>query len=280
MARLQHFIDQYLNMDIPPEIVHFRPTIPFVYLIMLNYGRLAPATIEAQNIGWISQNEVVFAVPLERWERHDGRMIFKNWASVSPFIFVDDVISQTTGREVYGWPKVHAEIDAETPLWTKDPRSQSRLLSLKTKIIPDLFAGYKEENRQILQIHQESSPFFTQIPADPWNPWFPLSALRTAVSGWWDVLGYATDIVSGMPIRGYSGNRDLANQLRMLYKAGDQAKFFLSDLLQLAPQTKTPCVMPKMQTDQRSESIKSHSNSFLTRGSHSKHATRALSVPI
>ena len=32
IARLNYFIDQYLNLNVPETIVRFKPSIPFVYL--------------------------------------------------------------------------------------------------------------------------------------------------------------------------------------------------------------------------------------------------------
>ena len=68
IARLSYFIDQYLNLAMPAEIVRFRPALPFVYLMAMNYGRMA---VTARNMGWVSQNEVAFVVPLERHQLID-----------------------------------------------------------------------------------------------------------------------------------------------------------------------------------------------------------------
>ena len=236
MARLGFFVHQYLNNDIPPTIAHFRPALPYVYLCMLNYGSLEPGSVEARNIGWISQNEVVFSIPLEWW-RDDGkgRVVFHDWACVNPFIFVDNDVSLTTGREVYGWPKVKAEILEEKPRWTIDPRSPSRLLNLRTKLLPKLFAGADEEDRELLQIYRDPPPCFSQIPLDPWNPWFPLTALQTAAAGWMGVMGNALDIIAGLPIRGYRAGRDPSTLLRMFAKAGRRASHLLPNLCQQGP---------------------------------------------
>jgi hypothetical protein len=43
IARLSQFCDSYLNMDIPQEIVHYRPALPYVYLMILNYGSMSPS---------------------------------------------------------------------------------------------------------------------------------------------------------------------------------------------------------------------------------------------
>ena len=64
MAQLTHFVDHYVNMDIPPGIVQFRPALPYVYLMVLDYGSMSAASVSAQNVGWVSQHEVAFTVPL------------------------------------------------------------------------------------------------------------------------------------------------------------------------------------------------------------------------
>jgi len=143
IARLTQFCNSYLNMDIPPEIVYFRPALPYVYLMVLNYGSMAPSAIQAQNFGWVAQNEVTFLVPLERWCRHKstGKPVFTDWANVSPFIFVDSEISLATGREVYGWPKVLAHVEADIPLWTTNPRSPLRLFNLSIPMFSPRLCG-------------------------------------------------------------------------------------------------------------------------------------------
>lgn len=236
MAQLGLFVHQYLNNDIPPDIAHFRPALPYVYLMVLNYGSLEPGSVEARNIGWISSNEVVFSIPLEWW-RGDGkgRLVFHDWALVNPFIFVDDDASLTTGREVYGWPKIKAEIHEEAPQWTKNPRNPTRLLNLKTKLFPKLFSGEAEVNRELLQIYRDPPPCFSQIPPDPRNPWFPLSALQTAVSGWMGVMGNALDMIAGLPICGYRGGRDPSTLLRMLWKAGRRASHLIPNPCRQGP---------------------------------------------
>ena len=87
VARLTYFIDHYLNLGVPKNLVHFKPALPFVYLMSMNYGRMA---VTARNIGWISQNEIAFVVPLECYREIEGRLEFQGWAVVSPFIFVHD----------------------------------------------------------------------------------------------------------------------------------------------------------------------------------------------
>ena len=70
MQVLHTFIERYLNM-MPPEIAHFRPYVPYVYLMILNYGQMSS---EIGDSGWVSQNEVAFAVPLEWYKKIDGEL--------------------------------------------------------------------------------------------------------------------------------------------------------------------------------------------------------------
>src|SRR4051794_3547149 len=79
IARLHEFVDQYLNMDIPDEVVHFTPALPYVYFMALNYGGMSATTLHAQRMGWVAQHEAFFLVPLQRWRREHGKLKFKGW---------------------------------------------------------------------------------------------------------------------------------------------------------------------------------------------------------
>src|SRR5262249_35220000 len=114
---LQRFCDSYLNI-IPPELGYFRASVPFVYLMMVDYGKMAVA---AKNLGWVSQREMLFCVPVEWYRVVDGRWIFQDWATVAPFIYVDSPISMTLGRTVWGWPKALVNLAPQLTGWIQDP---------------------------------------------------------------------------------------------------------------------------------------------------------------
>ena len=61
LPSLENFTRNYLNQA--PDLVQFQPFVPFVYLVILDYGRMS---LEAANMGWVSQREVAFGIPL-RW---------------------------------------------------------------------------------------------------------------------------------------------------------------------------------------------------------------------
>jgi hypothetical protein len=235
MARLTQFCDQYLNMDIPPGIVHFRPAVPYVYLMVLDYGSMSSASVQAQNVGWVAQHEVAFTVPLERWQESNGRLVFNDWACVSPFIFVDDELSLTTGREVYGWPKVAGRVDAETPLWAAHPQSAARLFSFSTHVFPKVYAGEPESLRVLLQIDEDPAPSYSRVPPDLTSPWYPLTVAATALRSSMSLTGAAVDMMLALRVRGYRTNRNAASLRAMGGKAGDYLKQLLPSLALLSP---------------------------------------------
>ena len=239
MARLEFFVHQYLNNDIPRQIAYFRPSLPYVYFMMLNYGSMLPATVQAQNVGWVSQHEVTFTIPLEWWCEENGRMVFKDWAYVSPFIFVDDELSLTTGREVYGWPKVSSKIHTETTLWSEDPRAPTRLFSLETPLFPRTYAGAHESNRVLLQIDRDPGPTFSEFPFDPNNAWSQLSVLPNTARNMFGLIEESLDMVTGLPIRGYWSGWDPNSLLEMSRKAWGNLTCLLPNFLHSPPSLKS-----------------------------------------
>jgi len=220
-------------MDIPPEIVYFRPALPYVYLMVLNYGSMAPSAVQAQNFGWVAQNEVTFLVPLERWCRHKstGKPVFMDWANVSPFIFVDSEISLATGREVYGWPKVLAQVEADIPLWTTNPRSPLRLFNLSIPMFRHVYAGEAETQQVLISIDCDPAPAFAQFPLDISNPWSPLTAIPTAVRNSLSLMGEAADLLLGQRIRGFTSDRGARSLLEMCLKAGSYVARLMPEVL-------------------------------------------------
>jgi hypothetical protein len=231
MARLAGFCDEYLNTDIPPTVAYFKPSLPYVYLMVLNYGSMAAQTVGAQNVGWVSQHEVTFTVPLEWWREEKGRLVFKDWACVSPFIFVDDQMSLTTGREVYGWPKVMSRVDPDVPLWTNNPLSGERLFSLSVPVFPKLYAGRHEEPRVLVQIDRIAGPAYSTIPLDPNNPWNPFAVMAEATRAWLGMTQDALEMFMAPRIRGYSGQRGINSIMAMYERAGINVARLLPDFL-------------------------------------------------
>ena len=232
MSRLTQFCAEYLNMDIPQDIVHYTPALPYVYLMVLNYGSMSSASVTAQNAGWVAQYEVTFTVPLRRWRRENGKLVFKGWASVSPFIYVDDQLSQMTGREVYGWPKVLSKISSDIPLWSTHPRKPTRLFTLGAPLFRNVYAGEEEKISPLIHIDYDPPGTFSEFPVNPWNPWAPLSIVPNAIRNSLSLMEEGLDLLLSQRIRGFPSELDLPALLAMARKGG---KYFTDFVPQLLP---------------------------------------------
>lgn len=187
IRRLQIFCNAYLNLA--PELYTFRVPLPYVYLSTLYYGRMA---IEAANLGWVSQHEVAFTIPLERYRVVDGRATFAGWAFFSPFIYVDDEMSLTTGREVYGWPKIKASLEPDPNLWIAHPRDARPVLSLATRMFPRPYSGRRPRERVFLEVFEDSPAGLTRLPLAAANPLMPVTLLSQA---WSNTLPLTQDLM-------------------------------------------------------------------------------------
>src|SRR5262249_40143144 len=145
---LQSFVDSRLNL-IPEEVGRFQVPVPYAYLMMLDYGKLAA---KATNLGWFSQKEILFAIPLEWYKVENGRWVFHDWATVAPFIFVSDDVSLTLGRTVYGWPKAKATLSPTTALWMTDPTASINQATVATMVFPRLYKGMQLESHTFLEV--------------------------------------------------------------------------------------------------------------------------------
>ena len=124
MERLEDFCDSYLNLD--EELpMHFKPAAPWVLMQVVDYGKMAT---NAMNVGWFSQHELAFGVPVRRYEKEKGKWKFADWAMVFPFIFVDNPLSMSGGREIYGWSKSGIQIDTTTPIF--EPGNARNLVTI------------------------------------------------------------------------------------------------------------------------------------------------------
>ncbi|MEM7520307.1 MAG: hypothetical protein AAF307_04655 [Pseudomonadota bacterium] len=159
LPRLETFCNSYLNQA--PHLVQFKPFIPFVYLVILDYGRMS---LQAANMGWVSQREVAFGIPLRWLNMTDAGPQFHDWAFTSPYIFVDNELSMSTGREVYGWPKLIAKLDPSVSEWVRDPHGARRVFQVSTKRAAHAYAGEVAEERPFLSIHQSRAAGMFDIP--------------------------------------------------------------------------------------------------------------------
>lgn len=197
---LSNLIDQYLN--VAPQFAYFRPSMPYVMLSVVNYGKMG---LDAGNLGWTSQNEVLFSIPLDWYEpNEDGELVYKAAAQVSPFIFVDNEGSQVGGREVFGWPKVQGWFTRDVDAWAENPRNNRRLLSVSSHVFHELYAGDRPEPEELVRIEEEPAPSFTQFPPDPESALNPMVGLTNAMAAWSKIWMNGVADLARAPAQGYA----------------------------------------------------------------------------
>ena len=215
MARLSAFCNAYFN--IAPDILRVRPAMPFVFLAVVDYGKIAS---EYRNLGWVSQHEILFEIPLEQYVREGDQWIFRDWVWGTPFIFVDDDMSLTTGREVYGWPKVRAWVVPEMNTWVSSPRTPQRLLTLSSMVFPEVYTGETQQPGVLLEIEHAAPPTVTQLPPDLSSASSLLWSIPQALSGGLSAVGDVLEVLTSLPILGYEGSgsrHSLQNMLVQLF---------------------------------------------------------------
>ncbi|MEM7522463.1 MAG: hypothetical protein AAF360_01625 [Pseudomonadota bacterium] len=193
LARLNQFCDGYLNQA--PKIARFEPFLPFVYLIILDYGRMSSP---AANTGWVSQREVAFGVPLRWMERAGDEYKFKDFAFTTPFIFVDNELSLSTGREVYGWPKLLAHLDPSVDEWIRDPHGARQVFEISSRAASD----YNGESARTSFMRVTQTPLggLTDFPPNLKSATGAMTALPSAMAGmaraWRDIAKVGVDMLS------------------------------------------------------------------------------------
>ncbi len=178
---LQHLCDGYLNI-VPPEAGYFRASVPYVYLMVLDYGQIAEAVVQ---VGWFAQLEVFFSVPVEWYKLVNGRWVFHDWAVFTPYVFVNDTFSVPLGRTVYGFPKVLATMVATESQWVSDPVAPVTVARIETQVFPETYSDSGLEKRVFLDVERTPTsnlriPF---DPSDPAMPWTIASNLADAIGG-------------------------------------------------------------------------------------------------
>ncbi|MCY4180307.1 MAG: acetoacetate decarboxylase family protein, partial [Litoreibacter sp.] len=159
LPTLENFCRNYLNQA--PDLVQFRPFIPYVYLVILDYGRMS---VEAANMGWISQREVAFGVPMRWLNATKNGLEFHDWAFTSPFIFVDNELSMSTGREVFGWPKLLARLDPSVSEWVRNPHGARRVFEISTQGATKGYSGQTSEYHSLLSVYQHRTAGLLDLP--------------------------------------------------------------------------------------------------------------------
>ena len=178
---LQQLVDSYLNI-VPSEAGHFRVPLPYVLLVVLDYGQMGESEMRT---GWFSQAEVYFGIQLEWYKRVRGQWVFHDWGVITPYIFVNDDVSVPIGRTVFGFQKVLASVELTNSQWMKNPIAATTLARISTTVFPKAYSGGNLEERVFLEI-EKSSLSNMHVPFDtvtPTMPWTIASNLANAIGG-------------------------------------------------------------------------------------------------
>jgi hypothetical protein len=147
MNRLQEFCDSYLNLDEDLPL-YFKPAVPWVLMQVVDYGQIATTS---KNLGWFSQHELAFGVPLRCYKKEKNEWVFVDWAMVFPFIFVDNPLSLSGGRKIYGWSKSGIKIDVSPSIF--EPGNARRIASISL-VTSGTNYGEPSGTEEFLQIYQ------------------------------------------------------------------------------------------------------------------------------
>src|SRR5580704_16537649 len=202
MNRMQEFCDSYLNLDenLP---LYFKPAAPWVLMQVVDYGEMATTS---RNLGWFSQHELAFGVPLRCYKKEKNEWVFVDWAMVFPFIFVDNPLSMSGGRKIYGWSKSGIKFDSTPSIFEAGNARRLASISLVTS---GTNYGELSDTEEFLQIFQRR-PFVSAGSAVT----DLFSAIPRAIAGS-ITAAYSIFETAGLFPVGYS-DRDLKSLEEML----------------------------------------------------------------
>jgi len=179
MNALQQVCEGCLNI-VPPQTGRFRAMLPYVYLMVLDYGQIAAS------VGWFSQVEVYFLVPAEWYKFVNGQWVFHDWVCITPYIFVDDQFSVPLGRTAYGFNKILSRVEQPDSEWIGNPLTPVTLARVSTKVFPEAYTGAPLASRVFLEVEREAPMSNMRLPFDfggPIAPWSIASNFVQAMGG-------------------------------------------------------------------------------------------------
>ena len=204
MATMRQFINCYLNFvdDDYTLPFYFKPAMPYVMLQILYYPYLAVTT---GNTVWLTQREVSFSVPLECYLVDEyGDRVFNHYATCSPFLYLDVQPTITSGRDIFGLPKVALKFQPLEAFFRPDEAELLTDLRLR-------HAGPEGDNYDpFLKVFQDPPRFTsTRIVRDV------LSTIPSFASTWISMMNGLWERTVQPPLRGYERTRDVASMLQM-----------------------------------------------------------------
>src|SRR5215211_2545893 len=104
LSHLQDLCNRYLN-DPSKGQLDYRPLSPHVVLTFTRTTSLAAENPRYTELGKYPETEAAFWVLTAALERNDRLEFVDRLAWFTPYIFVDNPLAMSDGREIYGFPK-------------------------------------------------------------------------------------------------------------------------------------------------------------------------------
>ena len=185
---LQTFCDEYF-LDEHGSLFEIIVAAPWVFMVVADYGKMAS---QSANVGWVSQREVAFGFPVALYKK-DGKYspaYFVDWALVYPFNYVDEPLSMSLGRQVYGWPKAGIEVTAARPNLAPDLRCLATV-NLRSGPQRDVVGAASDE--KFVEVFQRQ-PFMSGRPGAASYS----SYMGTMGADYLSLISSGLDLLSGM----------------------------------------------------------------------------------
>jgi hypothetical protein len=230
MAALRRFIDSYLNFvdDVERPPFYFQPAFPYVLMQLVHYPRLAVPT---QNLTSFRQHELTFSMLLECYQVQEGKLVFKQFAVCTPFIYLDQGVSIVGGRSLFGWPKVALRFDNVFP--PDIPTADAQQVNLKLRV-PSITG---DKYVTFIEAYRAPRPFVSMRKA----PAESITTVADAVSAYFSAGAEDWYSTLRFPSGGYEQARDIESMQAMAQSMGQQFSAFLPmfPFYRLAPEPYT-----------------------------------------
>jgi uncharacterized protein with NAD-binding domain and iron-sulfur cluster len=112
---LRELCDKYLNRP-SAGAVAYTPLLPRILLGVAVIERAQPVDGPASRLGWIPEIDAAFWVPVMALQRRGDRSMASHLAWFQPYLFIDHPWAAAAGREIYGFAKAMARIQAPRKL--------------------------------------------------------------------------------------------------------------------------------------------------------------------
>ena len=110
-AALRELCDKYLNRPSAGRVA-YTPLLSRILLGVAVIERAQPVDGPASRLGWVPEIDAAFWVPVMALHRRGDRSLASHLAWFQPYLFVDHPWAVAAGREIYGFAKALARIEA------------------------------------------------------------------------------------------------------------------------------------------------------------------------